>query len=125
MEDVFDAVAALPVNAAVIVPAEKLPDPSLATIVEAVLAEVALEVTVKVVAPAWFAVNEADPDRPVPDVASVSVPLPTDGISEVSAIVPVVAGMVIVVVPAAALGFKTVEPDVDPGIVTLRMPVIA
>jgi hypothetical protein len=39
-------VAALPDSAAVMVPAEKLPDPSLATIVEAVLAEVALEVTV-------------------------------------------------------------------------------
>ena len=72
-----------------------------------------------------MAVNEADPDRPTPDVASVSVPLPTDGISEVSAIVPVVAGIVMVVVPAAALGCRTVEPDVDPGIVTLRMPVIA
>ena len=41
----------LPVSAALTVPALKFPDASLATIVEAVLAEVAFEVTVNVVAP--------------------------------------------------------------------------
>jgi len=72
---------ALPVKDAVIVPAEKLPDPSLATIVEAVLADVALEVTVKVVFPDWFAVKLAEPESPVPDTESVSVPLLTVGSS--------------------------------------------
>ena len=45
------AVDALPLKSAVIVPALKLPEPSLATIAEVVFAEVALEVTVKVAAP--------------------------------------------------------------------------
>ena len=43
------AVVAVPVRLAVIVPAEKLPDASLATMVDAVFELVALEVTVKVV----------------------------------------------------------------------------
>ena len=48
-----DAVLALPLSAAVIVPAEKLPDASLATTFDAVLAEVAstLIVTVPLVPP--------------------------------------------------------------------------
>jgi len=69
------AVDALPFKAAVIVPAEKFPDASRATMVEAVFALVALEVTVKLEAPAWLAVNEAEPDRPVPDTAIVNAPL--------------------------------------------------
>jgi hypothetical protein len=40
-----------------------------------VFALVALLVTVKVELPDWSAVNEADPDSPVPDTAIVSVPL--------------------------------------------------
>ena len=49
--DVADvAVEALPLKVAVIVPAEKLPEPSRATIVDAVLALVALDVTVNVAA---------------------------------------------------------------------------
>ena len=44
------AVEALPDNVAVIVPALKLPDASLETMVEAVLAFVAFDVTVKVAA---------------------------------------------------------------------------
>ena len=55
---------------AVIVPALKLPEPSLATIVEAVLALVALDVTVNVCAEPPL--NVAEPDRPVPDVAKVN-----------------------------------------------------
>lgn len=51
------AVDALPLNAAVIVPALKLPDASRATMVLAVLALVALDVTVKVALPAWLAVK--------------------------------------------------------------------
>jgi len=43
-------VVALPLKDAVIVPAEKLPEPSRATIVDAVLALVALDVTVNVAA---------------------------------------------------------------------------
>jgi hypothetical protein len=69
------AVEALPDNAAVIVPALKLPEASRATIVEAVFRLVALDATVNVEAPAWLAVNEAEPDRPVPDTAIVSAPL--------------------------------------------------
>lgn len=45
------AVLALPFKEAVIVPALKFPEPSLATIVDAVFALVALDVTVNVVAP--------------------------------------------------------------------------
>jgi hypothetical protein len=45
------ALDAVPVRSAVIVPALKLPDESLATIVEAVFEFVAFEVTVKVAAP--------------------------------------------------------------------------
>lgn len=84
-------VDAFPLRDAVIVPAVKLPEASLATIVLAVLAEVALEVTVKVVALPWFAVKVADPVSPVPEVARVKVPLP---ISLVRATVPVASGMV-------------------------------
>ena len=68
------AVPAFPFKDAVIVPALKFPDASLATIVEFVLLLVAFEVTVKVLIPDWFAVNVAEPLKPVPDVASVSVP---------------------------------------------------
>jgi len=60
-----------PVNEAVIVPALKFPEPSLATIVDTVFAEVALEVTVNVVAEPPLKV--AEPERPVPEVARVKV----------------------------------------------------
>ena len=69
------AVDALPDSVAVIVPAEKLPDASRATIADTVFALVAFEVTVNVLAPAWLAVKEADPDKPVPDTFIVNVPL--------------------------------------------------
>lgn len=62
---------ALPLKVAVIVPALKFPDASRATMVLAVLALVALDVTVKVWAVAPLKV--AEPDRPVPDVASVKL----------------------------------------------------
>tara|TARA_R100000278_G_scaffold71792_1_gene56469 strand:- start:20 stop:421 length:402 start_codon:yes stop_codon:yes gene_type:complete len=55
---------ALPVKFAVIVPAEKSPDPSLNTIVLAVLAFVAFDVTVKVAPSA-----PAEPDNPLPATA--------------------------------------------------------
>ena len=72
-----------------IVPALKLPDASRATIVEAVFALVAFEVTVKVELPDWLAVNVAEPDSPVPDTAIVSVPLLTAaGVVQVGAVVP-------------------------------------
>jgi hypothetical protein len=61
----------LPVSAAVIVPALKLPDASRATTVETVLALVALEVTVKVAAPELL--NVVEPDNPVPEVPRVRV----------------------------------------------------
>ena len=63
----FVAVDALPDNAAVIVPAEKLPDPSRNTIVLAVLAFVAFDVTVNV-APSAL----AEPDKPLPLTAPVA-----------------------------------------------------
>lgn len=108
------AVEALPLKAAVIVPAVKLPEPSRATMVDAVLALVALDATVNEDAPDWLAVNDAEPDRPVPETAIVNVPLFTVGRSEVSAIVPVVAGIVMVVAPATAEAFRVVVPDVEP-----------
>ena len=93
------AVVALPLNAAVIVPAEKPPEASLETMVETVFALVALEVTVKVEAPDWFAVKVAEPERPTPETPIVRVPSP---VPEVKATVPVLAGKVIVFVPAIA-----------------------
>ena len=113
---------AVPVKLAVIVPALKLPEASLATIVDAVLALVAFEVTVNVVAPDWLAVKDADPDRPVPATAIVRVPFPK---SEVKATVPVLAGRVIVLVPATAVGCTVIVPEVEPGIATLKIPVRA
>lgn len=71
------AVVALPLRAAVIVPALKLPEPSRATIAPAVFALVAFEVTVNVELPDWLAVKVAEPDRPVPETARVNVPLLT------------------------------------------------
>ena len=64
-----EAVEALPDRVAVMVPALKFPDASRATIVLAVFTSVALDVTVKV----WAdePLNVAEPDKPVPDVASV------------------------------------------------------
>ena len=62
---------AFPDNVAVIVPAEKLPEASRATIAEAVFALVALDVTVKVCADEPL--NIAEPDKPVPDVARVKL----------------------------------------------------
>ena len=68
---------AAPLKVAVIVPALKLPEASRATMVLAVFKLVALDVTVKVALVAWLAVNVCDPDKPVPDTASDSVPLLT------------------------------------------------
>ena len=61
------ALEAVPVRFAVIVPAEKLPLASRNTIVLAVFASVALEVTVKV-PPSEL----TDPERPLPLVAPVA-----------------------------------------------------
>ena len=77
------ALVALPLNAplnvvAVTIPAIKFPEPSRETIAFGVLALVALEVTVNVVLPDWFAVNDAVPDNPVPETPKLKVPLPTD-----------------------------------------------
>ena len=66
-----DADDAVPVRFAVMVPALKLPDASLATIAEAVFALVAFEVTVNVAAAEPLYV--VDPLKPVPDVFRVSV----------------------------------------------------
>lgn len=83
------AVDAFPLNAAVMVPALKLPEASRATMVDAVLALVALEVTVNVEFPDWLAVNEALPDKPVPDTAIVNVPLLTvAGVVQLGAAAP-------------------------------------
>ena len=59
-----DAVDAVPVRLAVIVPALKLPDPSLETMVFGVLASVALLVTVNVAL--LELLKEAEPLIPVP-----------------------------------------------------------
>jgi hypothetical protein len=94
------AVEALPVKAAVIVPAVKFPEASRATMVEAVFALVALDVTVNVAAVDWLAVKVCDPDKPVPDTAIVNVPLLT-----LAAVVAVVAFPLnaAVIVPAVKL----------------------
>ena len=66
---------AAPLRVAVIVPALKLPDASLATMVDTVFAFVAFDVTVNVAAEDWLDVNVCEPDKPVPDTFIVSVPL--------------------------------------------------
>ena len=88
--DVADvAVEALPDNVAVIVPALKFPEASRATMVDAVFALVALDVTVNVELPDWLAVKVAEPERPVPAVVSVNVPsFATLGLTQVGAEVP-------------------------------------
>jgi hypothetical protein len=91
------AVLELPVSAAVMVPAVKFPLESRATTVDEVFAEVALEVTVKVELPDWLAVKLADPDRPTPETARVSVPLFTVGKSASVARVPEVGNVTLVV----------------------------
>jgi hypothetical protein len=108
------ALVAVPVKAAVIVPAVKLPEASLATIVLTVLADVALLVTVKVLPPAWLAVKEAEPESPVPETASVSVPSLTVGISEVRATVPVALGRVRVRLAVNVVGTKVTAKLVVP-----------
>lgn len=92
--------------------------------VDAVFALVALDVTVNEDALDWLAVNVAEPDRPVPETAIVNVPLLTVGISEVKAIVPVVPGMVMVVVPATAAALRTVVPEVEPVYVSPADPIV-
>jgi hypothetical protein len=77
LPEVLLDVVALPLNAAVIVPALKLPEASRATSVETVFKLVALDATVNVELPDWLAVKVAEPDRPVPETARVSVPLLT------------------------------------------------
>ena len=93
-------VVALPDRAAVIVPAVKFPEASRATMVDAVFALVALDVTVNVELPDWLAVKEADPDKPVPETAMDNVPLLT-----LAAVVAVVAlpDRAAVIVPAVKL----------------------
>lgn len=76
--DVADvAVEALPLKVAVMVPALKLPEASRATMVLAVFALVALDVTVNVELPDWLAVNVAEPESPVPETPRDKVPLLT------------------------------------------------
>lgn len=70
------AVDALPVKAAVIVPAAKFPLASRATIADVVFALVAFDVTVNVEPVDWLAVKLALPDNPVPETANVNVPSP-------------------------------------------------
>ena len=71
------AEVAEPLNVAVMVPALKLPDASLATMVEGVFTAVAFHEKVKVELPDWLAVNVADPERPVPETPKDRVPLLT------------------------------------------------
>lgn len=126
-----------------IVPATKLPDESLDTIVDAVFALVALLVTVNAAAP--VALYVADPANPVPETERVSVGkvdpsavpdiveftnlllaidpanivLVTVPVSPVVTIVPAVAGSAIVVVPATAGADIVIEPEVAPGSCTV------
>jgi hypothetical protein len=107
--DTDPADVAEPLNVAVMVPALKLPDASRATIVEAVLALVALDVTVKVALVAWLAVNVCEPDNPVPDTANVKVPLLTfDAVVAVAALPVMLIPHVPVAFVPVVLGAPTV-----------------
>ena len=114
------AVVALPLKAAVIVPAEKLPDASRATMADAVFAFVAVVAefeTLPAVEIVLSLVSAIDPAN----IVLVTVPVSPDVIA-----VPVVAGSVKTVpVPATAAGTTCTDPDVDPGIVALKIPVNA
>jgi hypothetical protein len=121
------AVDALPDNAAVIVPALKLPDESRATIVEPVFALVAFDVTVKVaVAEPLYVV---DPDRPVPDVFSVKVlrllPNVTPEIVDAASLETAIAAEALMsaftIVPSAIIVLVTVP--VSPLVITV--PVVS
>jgi hypothetical protein len=70
--------------------------------VDAVLAEVALDVTVNVAAVDWLAVKVCDPDNPVPDTAIVNVALLT-----FDAVVAV-AALPVIEIPQVPLAFVPV-----------------
>lgn len=118
---------ALPDKLAVIVPALKLPEASLATIVEAVFAFVAFDVTVKVEAPEPLYVVE--PDKPVPDVFIVKVlsvpPSVTPEIVEAANLDTAIAAEALMsaltIVPSAIIVLVTVP--VSPEVITV--PVVA
>jgi hypothetical protein len=108
------AVVALPLNAAVTVPAEKLPEASRNTMVLAVFALVAFDDTVYVAAPEPLYV--ADPEIPFPDVFMVRVfrLLPRD----TPEIVPfthdgAAAPLARITWPAVPAARKAVVPDAD------------
>lgn len=121
------AVEALPDKVAVIVPALKLPDASRATMVLAVFAFVAFEVTVKVAAPEPLYV--VDPERPVPDVFIVRVakvpprvtPEMVDAASFDTAIAAEAFMSALTIVPSRIIVLVTVP--VSPDVITV--PVVA
>jgi hypothetical protein len=82
--------------------AEKFPDASRKTIVEAVFALVAFDVTVNVAALDWFAVNVWEPDNPLPETFIVNVPLFT-----LLAVVAV-AALPVMLMPQVPLAFVPV-----------------
>ena len=124
-----DALDAVPVSAAVMVPAEKFPLASRNTIVEPVFAFVALDVTVKVAALDWFAVKVCVPDIPLPLVFMVSVPLFTVGCVALIVTAPVPpVGLIVTFVPATIEPTPATAPvnplkDCTPILVMVTVPV--
>jgi hypothetical protein len=122
-------VDALPVSAAVIVPAVKFPEASRATIALAVFDEVAVVAefetlsAVEIVASFVSAIAAEALISPLTIVPSRIIVLVTVPVSPVVTTVPVVAGNVIVTVPAMAAGWIVKFPLVEPGIAMLVMPV--
>ena len=114
------AVEALPVNAAVMVPAEKFPEASRATIADAVLAFVAVVAeletfdAVEMVANLVSTIAADALISALTMVPSVIIVLVTVPVSPVVTTVPVTAGKVRVVVPAAAVASTVVVPLEDP-----------
>jgi hypothetical protein len=102
---------------AVIVPALKLPDASLATIADAVLALVAFDVTVKVAAPELL--NVVEPDNPVPEVAKVRV-FANDPENDDAVTIPVALTVVALRNPTVETPVEFTLPFIPPD--TVRFP---
>ena len=130
-------------NVAVIVPALKLPEASLATTLLTVFVLVASTAIVAAVDPLYDVPVRNEPNVNVAKLLPSEIPeivlfanlllamepanivLVTVDVSPVVITVPVVAGNVIVLVPAIAAACNVTVPDVEPGNCTLEIPVNA
>jgi hypothetical protein len=108
---------AVAIAVAVMVPAVKLPEASRATIAEAVFASVAVVAEFRTFPDVEMVLNLLSAIEPE-SIVLVTVPE-----SPVVMIVPVVAGIVRTVpVPTTAVGMSCTVPEVEPGRVTLEIP---